>query len=178
VDAYELHEARLIQERTSSSGAGDLQLDGASVPAGKVWTILSARYNPDVAETRTVHFRVVSSRAIAYTVTVPVAIALSTLILMPLVTEGMELKLFPGELLRCMRDAATAGSVMNLYIRLIESDLPFYAYREPLKPVVNQARKHGAVYRSSGGISTGGSGGTPTSGHGAEGGGGGGAEPV
>jgi len=43
----------------------------------------------------------------------------------------MELKLFPGEYLTVYRAAATAGSQIAVYARLIESALPLYEEFEP-----------------------------------------------
>jgi len=178
MDAYQLHEARLLQEKVSYSGIAGLYAAVGPVPAGKVWAILSASYSPDAAETRSVWFTIYSRASFNYAVTRPQSIALSGSIPFPMVTEGMELNLFPGETLRVYRDVATAGSVMALFVRFVESDLPFYAYDEPLKRTVVTARKHGSQYRSTGGISTGGGGGMSPVGHGSSGGGGGGSEPV
>jgi uncharacterized membrane protein YgcG len=174
-DAFELHDAHFISDRAITSGAGALTITGPTVPAKKVWTILGASYSPSVAETRTVCWFIVT-RAATY-----IAISFPTAILLPpgnwpLLTQGMELKLFPGEALYVNRDVATAGSTITLAIRYIETDLPFYSYEEPLKKVVKAAARHGSVYRSSGGISTGG--GSGGGGHDLPGGGGGGPESV
>jgi len=180
-EAYELHDGRFILDKTFTSAANAVVVDGASfpggrVPEGKVWTILSGSYNPSALETRTVFWLILSRGSNLFPITQPVAIALSGSILLPLLTMGMEIKLFPGEWLRVTRDAATAGSTMTMILRIIESDLPFYSHEEPLKKIVKQAQRRGSVYRSSGGISIGG--GMPGGGHGGEGGGGGGgAEP-
>jgi len=179
-DGYELHDGRFLCEAVSQSAADAISLWTLPCPANKVWTILSASYYPSAAETRTVHWCVLSRAGLYYPISVPVAIALSMTILYPLVTEGMEIKLFPGESLNVRRDVATAGSSMTIRYRYIETDLPFYSYAEPLNKVVKSAQRHGSTFRATGGISPGGSGsggGIIGGGH-PSGGGGGGAEPV
>jgi uncharacterized membrane protein YgcG len=158
MDAYELYEGRQIQEYVFTSAANALSVgSGVVVPAGKVHTILAANYTPSVAETRTIYFGKVTRPGNIFPLTIPTAIALSTTIRMPFVTEGMEHKLFPGEYLAVYRDVATAGSDMTIRIQFIESDIPFTEYVERLKKVVDTSRKHGSTFRSTGGISTGGS---------------------
>lgn len=137
-DAYDIHEGRFIQERTYTSAANDLIVGSGTVPTGKVWTLLSASYYPSVSETQDVFFSVLSRASVDYPVTFPRNIALSTSIKEPLLTEGLEMKLFPGELLRGHRGAATAGSTITIEIRYIESDLPYYAYTEPQKSVTQK----------------------------------------
>jgi uncharacterized membrane protein YgcG len=175
-EAYELHEGRYIQEYVVSSAANAVLLQGNIVPAGKVWTILSACYFPSAAETKIIEYSVIARSSSRNAISIPVSILLDATMRLPLLTEGMELKIFPGESLYVARDSATAGSTMTLIVRFIEADLPFYAYEEPQKKVVKVSQKHGSVYRSGGGISEHG---TPSSGHGTPGGGGGGGpEPV
>ncbi len=177
MDAYELHEARFVQEYAATSAANGLTLDTPVVPAGKVRTIISASLGPSVNETQVVGFQIIGRSTYQHTVTVPVSIALTVAYMFPFLTEGMECKLFPGEKLRAFRGAATAGSTISLNVRFIESDLPFYSYEEPLNKVVKAGQKHGSQYRSSGGISIGGGG---ASGSGGPSGGGGGhsGEPI
>jgi len=133
MDAYELHDARLIQEGTKTSAANALSLQTDPVPAGKVWTILSAAYTPFVAETKTCQWSVIGKSGWQYAIQIPQSFAAIAALTrtFPLITEGLELKLYPGEVLRIDRDSATAGSQMTMYWRVIETDLPLYEYIEP-----------------------------------------------
>jgi hypothetical protein len=158
MDAYELHEGRFLQEGVFTSAADALYVTSGLVPAGKVWTILSATYNPSATETRTVQYVLAGRNNAQYAIRDPVAIALTTTMGFPCVTEGMELKLFPGEYLRVQRDVATAGSTMAMKMRWVETDLPYYSYDDPLNKVVKAAQRHGSAYRSSGAVSIGGPG--------------------
>ena len=173
-EAYGLHDGRFVQEKSVQSAAVATQLQLAPVPADKVWTIIQGAYFPDIAETRTVQFLVITKSTWEYAISNPAAVALGPNIRLPVVTEGLELKLFPGDSLRIRRDAATALSTMIMGIRYIETDLPYYSYEEPLKKVVRVAQRRGSTYRSTGSISE--AGGAPPSGHGG-GGEGGGGEP-
>ena len=176
MDAYELHEAKLIQRREGLSAANALSISLGPVPAGKVWTFLGALLRPSVAETQTVWWAIWDRLLNDVPITVPTSIALSAVIPYPLVTEGMEVKLYPGEHIAGNRAAATAGSTMFIRVRYIESDLPYYAYVEPLKKVILQKFKHAGAVRAAMGGGGGGEGG------GGEGGGrergGGGSEPI
>jgi len=174
-DAYALHEARLLQEFVRTSAVVATTVFSDVVPAGKVWTILSASYYPDASEAKYIYFFVQGRSSAQYPITIPQTITLSPTRPFPAVTEGMEIKLFPGEYLGVTRDSATAGSSMVIRIRYIENDLPYYAYEEPLKKIVNTAKQHGSQWRAGGGISTGGPGGSP--GSIPHGGGGGGVPP-
>lgn len=177
MDAYDLHEGRFIQERVYNSAANAVYINSDPVPNGRVQTILSASVYPNAAETRTVHYSIFSRGGNYFPVTQPVAIALSTAIQLPLLTMGMELKLYPGDSLFAFRDVATLGSTMTLILRWIETDLPFYAYVEPLKKVVQTSRQHGQAF-AQGRVSPASV--PPSSGPGPvdHGGGGGGSEPV
>lgn len=160
MDAYELHEGRFVQE-LHDQGAPDGLTVGSAVyatPEGKVRTVLAARLFPDAAETRQVWIGKGTRSGKIFPLSIPYTVALSPSIFYPLVTEGMEIKLYPGEFLQGHRDAATAGSAMNMDFQFIESDLPFYAYDDPQNRVVKSVQKHGSVFRSTGGISTGGAG--------------------
>lgn len=178
-EAYDLHEARFIQTQLLGSAADALYIGVGPVPAGKVWTILSAGAFPSVAETRLFWFSIyLPTGGLTFPVTTPVSLAASMTppAFLAGVTEGMEIKLYPGEYLRAYRSVATAGSSIYIAIRYIESDLPFYAYKEPLTQIVQKSLRHGSVYRSSGGISQRTApGGSPGTGGG---GGGGTSEPV
>lgn len=174
MDGYELYDGRYIQEYTGASAADALSSPAIGpVPAGKVWTILNASYNPSAAETRVVYFYVISRAGTWLAVTWPTSVAASNVQLIPALTMGMELKLFPGEELRCHRDVATAGSTMVIYGKWISADLPYYRYVDPLAPVVKQTQRRGESYRM-GSLSIGG---PASSGGGREGGRGGGREP-
>ncbi len=178
MDAYDLHEGRFLQSRGAASAANGVSVSVGPVPAGKVWTFLAGAYHPSATETKTAYWLIYNAiTGEEFPVTQPVAIALGPLIPLPLVTMGMEIKLFPGEFLFVRRDSATAGSTMDIHTRLIETDLPYYAYEEPQNKVVRKVQQHGQVYRSSGAISQTGGGSPGPSGHGG-GGGGGGSEPV
>jgi len=169
-EAYETHDARFIQYVQMGSPANGLILTSGAVPAGKVWTIIEACIAPSVAETQDYWFAVnVSNNYFPVTVPREFTPDPATLKYFPMLNEGMELRLYPGEKLAALRDAATAGSTFSCYFRFIETDLPYYKYVEPLKRVVQSTRKHGAVYRSTGGISESGA---PSGGHGDTGGGG------
>ena len=178
MDAYELHEGRFLQSRGAASAANAVSVSVGPVPAGKVWTFLAGSYHPSVAETKTAYWLIYNPvTGDEFPVTQPIAIALAALIPLPLVTMGMELKLYPGEFLFVRRDSATAGSTMDIHTRMIESDLPYYSYEEPQNKVVRKVQQHGQVYRSSGAISQVGGGAGPSS-HGGSSGGGGTSEPV
>lgn len=73
--------------------------------------------------------------------TVPASIALdpSTIVLGAL-TEGTELKLFPGERLGARRIAATAGSTMYILLRFIETDLAYYVEEDQHKVLRSRQR--------------------------------------
>jgi hypothetical protein len=175
---FDLHEARLIQDVVKNSAPNALSLYIGPVPQGKYWTILSASYNPDVAETKVVHFQVLSRGSSVTAVTAPAAVALSGTLMLPLVYAGDEIVLFPGEYLYAQRDSATAGSAMQLRSRVVESDLPYYSYTDPQKKVMQATMKHGSVFRATGALSqTGGLGGSGDAGMGFGGGGGGPTEP-
>lgn len=167
MDAYDLHDGRFIQAPTWASAANATALDSAVVPAGKVWSILSLTYYPDVAETRTVVISILARDGQDHPIRIPATIALSPSLRYPGLTEGLELKMYPGESIHISRDVATAGSVMRGRMRMIETDLPYYSYEDPLKKVIAQPLKHGSIFR---GARAGGAGG----GGWPEGGGGGG----
>jgi len=160
-DAYEVYEGRFIQLSTASSAVAATTISSLPVPAQKVMTILAGGYYPDAAETKIVSMNIATASGSSYPIAYPVSILLNTVSRFPVVTEGMELKLFPGEYIYVTRDSATAGSIMVLQLRFVLNDLPYYAYKDPLSPTVEVNRKHGSVYRSSGGISQGGSSSVP-----------------
>lgn len=135
MDAYPLHEGRFIQVAYANSGANGLSIGLPAVPAGKIWTVLQGLILNDVAggETQYIWFGVGNDGVLYYPVTRPVQqlINPTTFMYFPLLTEGMELKLWPGDVLVARRAAATVGSTFSIYIRYIESDMPLYEYIEP-----------------------------------------------
>jgi hypothetical protein len=149
MDAYELHEGRLIQDGIAVSVADVLYAALGPVPVGKVWSILSASLYPSVSETRMVWFSIRARSGMFHPVTVPVSNIAAPGIPYPMLTMGMEVKLFPGEYLFAYRDVATAGSTITLRLRFIDSDLPYYSYVEPLAKVVQQAQRRGSITRAS-----------------------------
>lgn len=179
MDAFELHEARYVQELADAGNVGGLTVgNGAyATPNGKVRTVICAKLFPSVAETRQFWIGKVSRVGTLFAVTVPFSVALSATICLPVLTEGTELKLYPGEYLQGQRDVATAGSTLGMVFQFIETDLPYYAYEEPLNKVVKTKQAHGSVYRRSGAISTG-SGPGVGGGEGGRGGRAGGGEPI
>lgn len=128
-DAYEIHDAQFLQKLSGQSAVAGLScyLSNGIVPGGKVWTFLSAFINVDVAETRNFWFSILS-QGHYFPVTLPQSFALdpATQKYYPMLREGMEIKLFPGERLYAFRDVATAGSTMTIYSRVIETDLQYY----------------------------------------------------
>lgn len=132
-DAYSVYEARYVAEYTATSAANDLLISGPSTPRNKVRTIRFARVNCSVAETQNYWFGVVTAASVVYPVTAPASVSIAPAVSQyyPMLREGMELKLYPGEYLRAYRAAATAGSTISLNIVYIESDLPIYEQYEP-----------------------------------------------
>jgi hypothetical protein len=159
-DGYELHDALFLQEESFPSAANALSVGGTVVPKGRIRTILSAVLMPSANETRTVWFSILTKAGIFYPITIPIVAVMIPVTYqgLPALTDGMELKLYPGESLVVNRDVATAGSTIRISMRFIETDMPYYSYDDPQNKVVKQVQKHGSVFRSTGGISTGGAG--------------------
>jgi len=132
-DAYALGEARFINYGQSVAGAGALLVGTAQVPRNCVWTILSALAYCSVAETQVYWFAILGQDTNYYPVTQPASISIAPAVVQwyPMLREGMELKLFPGEQLYAYRAAATAGSTLGLFFRYIESNLPLFNEVEP-----------------------------------------------
>ncbi|HOV76328.1 MAG TPA: hypothetical protein PK967_20440 [Candidatus Hydrogenedentes bacterium] len=132
-DAYALGEGRFLQNANSLSGANALFASLGPVPRNRVWTILSALAYCSVAETQTYWFAIISLDTNRYPVTAPASASIAPAVTQwyPMLREGMELKLYPGESLYALRAAATAGSCIGLYIRYIDSQLPLYEEVEP-----------------------------------------------
>lgn len=165
-EAYGLAEAQFIQWKTATSAANGLTVSAGIVPAGKVWTVLGAYIATSVGETQDFWFSVVDKLgSFVMPVVLPIEFttAPATYHHFPFVREGMEFKLFQGEQLWALRDAATAGSTITIVARIIESDMPLYEYIEPqLAKRLNQMRSE-VVQRvaAAGGAGTGGGGGRP-----------------
>lgn len=174
-EAYELFHGRYLSEALASSGADGLTAGVGPVPTGNVWTITAAELYPSVNETRIYHFSVKSRTANIFAISVPLSIALTSSRGLPLLSQGMELKLFPGESLMATRDAATAGSSMFIRARYIETVLPYFTHEEPLKKVIVRPQQHGQMFAGPG---TGGGGGGGVSGGGGGRGGRGEPEPI
>lgn len=157
-DGYELQEGRYLQYRSATSAANGLAIGIGPVPAGKIWTILAGYATCTVAETQIYWWALLDpSATYYYPVVRPVSFAVAPAVgqHFPLLTEGMELKVFAGEYIYAMRAAATAGSTLTAVYRIIETDLPLYTYLEPqevkrLKNIASQAL-HG-MQRSGGGF--------------------------
>jgi len=133
-DAYDFSDAKFINFIRSVSAADALFIQTGYVPVGKVWTFLGACAVPSVNETRTFWFAVEApSSGFAIPVTLPQSFAAVTAsqLFLPMLREGMELRCYPGERLYVFRDAATAGSTIELRAKYIESDMPLYEYTEP-----------------------------------------------
>ena len=126
-EAYDIHDAQFLQRPFAQSAANALSIALSAVPTGSVWTVLAAYVTCDVAETQAYWFSIASMGAY-FPVTKPASFVLdpTTAKNFPLVTEGMEIKLFPGEQLVAHRDAATAGSVITIFARIVETDMQYY----------------------------------------------------
>ena len=151
---YELHDARFIQQGGATSAANAVAVATPPCPAGKLRTVIGAAYIPSAAETRTVWWTRGLVGGIGFPVNNPVSLALSASIPMAASGEGIELKLFPGEVLTANRDVATAASTMAIYFKFIETDLPYYSYEEPQKKVIRQIVRRGSGGALSGGSSS------------------------
>lgn len=132
-DGYALQDGRYIMLVTGSSAVAGLTAQTAAVPAGKVWTVIGCNGICSVAETRTVGYSMITAGGNIIMLTQPVSFAYlnSAYLGFPLTREGMEVKLWPGDSIVYCRDAATAGSTITVYARVIETDLPLYTYDEP-----------------------------------------------
>lgn len=129
---WKLEEARLVQFRSATSGAGatNVSLAASPVPAGKVWVVLGFSYYPSAAETRTIGFRKITPSGAQIALLNPLAMLLNPF-MATFIEQGMEYLLFPGEYVYVDRDAATAGSTMTIQMQFVEIDLPLYTYEEP-----------------------------------------------
>lgn len=142
-EAYQVHDGQYISQAEYTSAANGLTALVGPVPVGKVWTILSARCSSDIAETQAYWFCIRARTGTYYPVTLPADFECdpATLKTYPLLREGMEIKLFPGESIVGARDAAAVGSTITTCIRYIETDMPLYRYEEPQKEKMRQSFK-------------------------------------
>lgn len=126
-DAYGIYDGKFLQEYAVASAVNALSVASPTVPADRVWTIFSASYYPNVAETKTVYFAIHSNKSgLGYPISIPMSIALSIALYFPALLYGDEMKLWPGEYLFVLRDSATAGSAMQLNMRYIDVQIPLY----------------------------------------------------
>lgn len=179
MDAYSLAEVRLVQRSATTGGVAALYVAGPATPANTIRTILAAGYQPSATETRIVQFQI-GGAGYNIPITAPLSwvYTAGTGSYFPMLTEGTEIKLFPGEYIVVNREAATAGSTMQLLVRFVDADLPLYHYEEP-QVVKRQANLRSQFLRRIGGGGSGGSmSGAPGRGPVAPRGGGGGAAPV
>lgn len=162
-DGYAITDAHFIQYIVNVSAANDHTVLAGPVPNGKIWTILSAVGFPSVNETQDYWFAIYKAGFTPFNVTFPSQIAFLAAEAngCPLVREGMELKLFPGEYLEFLRDAHTVGSTISIGVRYVESDMPLYEYIEPqLAKRMNKMRSEVVQRAAAAGGSGGGGGGT------------------
>ena len=178
-DLYRVDELRNPQQYsvTSAVAATFHVCSDFVCPANVVRTILWAHYYPDIAETRSVYFAVLTN-GVMYCFR-NVATYNSSLYQLAVLEQGAEIRLTPGDYLRFGRDVATAGSSMIFRCAYVDHIIPFQRFVDPYGPA---RRKTPFIpsYAGGGGIGGGGIGGG--GGAGSEPGGGvdsgGGGEPV
>lgn len=147
---YEPHELRQVQEAISTSPADQLYIGLGPVPAGKIWTILSAHCYPSANQTQLVWGAIQSRSTRSFAVTALTNNALGANVPQALIIAD-ELKLLPGEYFNAMRAVATAGSTWAIAMRYVESDLEYAAHKEILNPVVRSKIKRGGPIGGGGG---------------------------
>lgn len=142
--AYRLDEGRWLYDKSIASAvAGTSAFDSSFVvPAGRLWAVIFASVNVDMAETR--DFTLCVYNALRGSLTHGIAMRAAALAggaPIPLLTEGSELLMWPGDRPSVIRSAATAGSTMTLYLRIIETDLPPLTYIDPQKLIAQNRRR-------------------------------------
>lgn len=154
-DAYEVYEGRFLAVAANTSGAAALTSPLAAVPSGRVYTYLTAYLSTDDAVARNYWFAILRG-AYYFPITIPQSftVAFGVYQDFPMLREGMEIKLFPGEQLVALRSAAGAGTTLSIIARYIDSPLPIYEEYEP------QVRRAQLKKRSTGQRSIGGGGGS------------------
>ncbi len=154
-DAYGNEEGRFIQVKYATSAVDALLVPIGPVPAGKIWTVLEAFLSNSCAaggENQYVWFAVSPDGVLYYPVTTPEqhVVDASNGQYLPMLREGMELRLWPGEYLAARRGDHTAGSTIIIYARIIESDMPLYTYDDP-QTVLRQRKAISSVRTRLGG---------------------------
>lgn len=132
-DGYELSDCRFVQYRAVVSAADAHYAGLDPVPTGKIWNVLSASISSSANDTQTYWFAIRGKDTIYYPVTKPASSTITPSLseFVPMLSEGMEIKLYPGEALYAYRLDHAVGSSIILYCRYIETDLPLYDYVEP-----------------------------------------------
>lgn len=172
---FERHEARYQQHYSLASAADALTVTSAAVPVGKVWTIRGFAYWSSISESRLIQLKL-RRDSIEYPVAAPTTIITATAWTWTPFSVGDVITLYQYDLLKMIRDAATAGSTMNIGFLYIEEDLPYFSYVDPKRKLIER-RGSRLVEQVFGGSA---SPGTPAGGIGGGkiGGGGGGSEPI
>jgi len=161
-DAYEVYEARYIRTGAYTSAANALTAALGPVPAGKVWTYMSAYLSTDDAVARNYWFSILRA-GYYHPIVLPQSftVAFGTYKDFPMLREGMEVKIFPGEYLVAHRDVAGVGTTLTIVARYIESDLRIYEEYEPQVRVAQLKRRSSGQRSLGGGGGAGGGGGEP-----------------
>jgi len=138
---FEIHDLQYAQDYTITSAADALTVNGSATPRARIRAVFLGGYVPSVAETRTLQFSIINPAFGAYPLAPPATVALLALFRYTFVPIGYEIVLFPGEYLQARRDAATAGSTIQFYFRFVETDQPFYRWKEPQRDRMFQRRR-------------------------------------
>lgn len=140
-----LAEVRNAIDLYGGSAADALMVNLSPVPDGKFWIVLNSCVFASVSETRTIWASVITKTANAYPILAPVSATINfSGRFYPVLEQGFELVMFPGDFLRAYRDAATAGSSIYLAARYVELDLPLYHYDDPQRR--NRMRRSAADF--------------------------------
>jgi hypothetical protein len=126
-DAYEVHDAQFLQKELNTSAADALLIGGTICPPGRCRTIVAAIAKCSVAETQDYWFSRLY-QSVYFAITTPASKTITPAVnrWAPMLLEGMEIKLYPGEYLMAQRAVATAGSTMSIEIMFIETDLQYF----------------------------------------------------
>lgn len=134
MDAYRPEELRFVAEFSQASAVAGTSIDTTTfvVPSNTIRTILYASLSTDIGEARNGTFKIIGNgvvhavRSWAWSTNNGSPIAI--------LQEGNEIRLLPGDRLRLDRDVATAGSTMTLYVRYIDTIMPFQTFQDPYNP--------------------------------------------
>lgn len=139
-DAYEVRDGQYITTLGAQSAADALYVGVGAVPQGRVRTILTAYASCSVAETQTYWFSI-GAFSLSFPITMPTSRTITPAVAqyLPMLLEGMEIKLFQGENLFVYRAAATAGSTISIVTRHIEIDQEFYVELDRYKVLRRRA---------------------------------------